>query len=412
MNKIKNPFIIYIFLALILLIGIFLRFYHIEHVVPFGWDQARDAFQTSYLLKGNILLEGPKTGIGNFHLGPLYFYLLAPFFFFTHLDPIASQYLNIFLSSITFVIIFYVTKKLFSLPFAFLLTSMYAINTYVTDLNRIPWNVSLVPPLSFLIFYFTYQTFTKKTYTWSIGLMSFCGMFFHAHFTAIAFPIMLVLLLLVNNDRVKMLKLFLASLPFYLLWYLPTIIDFFATSHSQYFLLKDFFTYYFIGFHLKFVLHRLPDVIIQFRTLLLLPAIADYMFIISLGASYFFTKRRIEIKIIFAWMLSTLFIFGMYGGPISDYYFFFTMPAVFYAFLILIEQLFKLPRYVAITVLTLFLVYYSYSNLVTSFGVLQRTEGLAKQKAEVKTKIRQGAEIKFNEGDIKSYLYLLYKKQL
>lgn len=408
----KPPIIASVFFVMVVLIGLLLRFYHIEQVIGFGWDQARDSFHVSRLLHGTLLLDGPKTGIGNFHLGPLYFYLLAPFYFFTNLDPIGSQYANILLSALTFVIIFFVTKKLFSLPFAFLAIGMYAINSYIADLNRIPWNVSLIPPLSFLIFYFTYRTFTEKKFVPTALLMTCCGMFFHAHFTALVFPLAIILLWLLNSDKVKLLKLFILTLPFYLLWYIPTIVSFFTTDHSHYYLARDFMTYYFVGVHLQFVLYRLPDAVIQFRNLLLLPRFGDYLFIVGILALYFFSNRKLEIRIMLSWILATIAVFGVYGGPISDYYFFFTLPVVLYSFLILVEYLTKLHKPLALTLLSLFLIYYMYSNLLHGFDILQRKGGLAEQRKTVQKMIQRREIMQFNEGDIRSYFYYLYTNKL
>jgi hypothetical protein len=397
---------------LVLILGISLRFYQIENIFTYGWDQARDAYQVNSLLQGKLLLEGPKTGIGNFHLGPLYFYLLAPYFLLANLDPIASQYLNITLNIVAFFVMFIVTKKLFSTRLAFLILCMYAVNGYVIIANRIPWNVSLMPAVSFLIYYFTYKTFREKSYKWSALLMTACGLFFHVHFTAVVFPIMIGILWLANKDKMKILRLLVTTLPFYLIWFVPTVIEYFMTDHSQYFLLRDFFKYYFVGFHLQFVLHRLPDVLIQFRTLLLLPGLMVYPLLLALGACYFFTSRKLYIKIIFAWLFATTFIFSIYGGPISDYYFFFTMPVIFYSFLLLLEVFYGLSKKTAIAFLIIYLSFYGYTNMQQILPLFEKHDGLSKQRIEVKSQIGKGEVLQFNEGDIKSYLYFFYTKKL
>ncbi|HEX8932479.1 MAG TPA: glycosyltransferase family 39 protein [Patescibacteria group bacterium] len=397
-------------LICIIIIGLFIRFHDIVNIFPFGWDQARDSFAVVSLVKGQQLLEGPKTGIGNFHLGPLYFFLLAPFFLLTGFDPIALQYLNITINLLTLIIIFYTTKKLFSTNSALMILGMYALNAYVINMNRIPWNVTLVPALSFLIFYFTYQTFKTKQFKPTAILMTCCGIFFHAHFTAVVFPIMLGLLWLVNNHKLKMLWLFLQTLPFYLVWFVPTFIDFFITKQSHYYLTRDFLKYYFVGFHLQFFLYRLPSVLIQYFTLLSLPLVAGYLLLVVLGIGYFFTKEKLMIKIIFAWLLATFFIFGIYGGPISDYYLFFTLPAVYYTFVIIVREIFKLPRVIALVIVGIFLTYYAYVNLINDFQ--QANGGYTKQRDFARERARVSNPINFNEGDIESYLYFLYTKQL
>ena len=56
----KHKFILIFWL--IVLVGMYLRFYRIESVQSFGWDQARDAWKTRDIIKGQIVLNGPRTG--------------------------------------------------------------------------------------------------------------------------------------------------------------------------------------------------------------------------------------------------------------------------------------------------------------------------------------------------------------
>ena len=82
----------------LLLIGLYLRFWNIENSFQFGWDQARDAWKVRDILTGTLVLNGPRTGIGHFHLGPIWYYYLAPFYFltpvsYTHLDVYKRQVL-------------------------------------------------------------------------------------------------------------------------------------------------------------------------------------------------------------------------------------------------------------------------------------------------------------------------------
>lgn len=79
-----------VFIAIII-VGLYLRFYNFQYTISFGWDQARDAMVVRDILSGHLTLLGPRTGEGHIHLGPAYYYLLAPFYFITNLDPIASD---------------------------------------------------------------------------------------------------------------------------------------------------------------------------------------------------------------------------------------------------------------------------------------------------------------------------------
>ena len=401
---------ILLFLFLIT-VGSFIRFYNVDHVLPYGWDQTRDAFQVKSILAGNFTLEGPRTGVGHFHLGPLWFYLLVPFFYFTNLDPIASQHLNILICTITFGVLFYVTKKLFSPRLALLILGMYAFNNYMINLNIVPWNVSLMPLLSILIFYFTYKTFQEKKFMWSIALFTSCGIAFHAHFSAIVFPLMLSILWLLNKDKREIFLLLIKSLPFYLVWFIPIIFAYITTNYSDYHRMQDFLKNYFVGFHLKFLLHRLPDFFVQFRLLLTLPIFVGYLILAGNFLLYFKTSKthKLYLKIFFSWMLSFILIFGAYGGQISEYYFLFTLPVVYYSFLVLLQRLFSIQNKMIPSLLLLcFISYYMYQNIQT-YTDHKEKKGLAEQRESVRERIKKGKKIPYKDGTIEHYFYLLYK---
>src|SRR3990167_11336272 len=115
-----------ILFLLLVLVGLYLRFWNFENSISFGWDQARDAWKTRALLGGKWVFDGPRTGVGHFHLGPLWFYLLWPFYYLTGWDPIGAIYLNFFVNIFNFVALFWVTRKVFSDNAALFVTFLYA----------------------------------------------------------------------------------------------------------------------------------------------------------------------------------------------------------------------------------------------------------------------------------------------
>jgi len=394
-------------LAVIIIGGMLLRFFNIEAVFPYGWDQVRDAYQVKDILNGNIALEGPRTGVGHFHLGPLWFYLLVPFYYFTHLDPIASQYLNILICLTTFGIIFYVTKKLFTIPLALLILYMYATNAYLVGINRIPWNVSLMPCLAFLTFYLFFKTFQKKTFTYAALLMTCCGISFHAHFSAIVFPMMIGLLWLMDRNK-KLLITLIKAVPFYVVWFIPTILSSFLTNYSDYHLINNFLHDYIVGFHLQFLLHQLPQTFILFRLVLLAPFILALFLVTILLLGYFSAdkKEKLYCKIIFSMLISFVIIFGIYGGQVSEYYFLFTLPAIYYTFLMLLTWALRF-RVVTYILLALYLSFYTYQN-VSSYRM--PLYGLDDQRKSVENQMKSKEKFIIKDDEIESYLYLLYKK--
>jgi len=70
-------------LFIIFMVGILLRFAFFESAT-FGYDQARDAFASIGIFGDDpIKIQGPTTDIKGLFHGPLYWYLTAPFYFFS-----------------------------------------------------------------------------------------------------------------------------------------------------------------------------------------------------------------------------------------------------------------------------------------------------------------------------------------
>ena len=178
----------WVFFVIILIIGLYLRFNHIGEVIAFNWDQGRDAWEIRNIIQGKLTLIGPKTGIGEFHLGPIYYYLLVPFYYAANLDPMASNYFNILANIVNFIIIFAVTKKIFNNYAALFVTLLYATSTYLTVINRIPWNVTLMPGVAALIFFSIINVYREK-YRWVFAAWILSGFYFNLHFTAIFLPL-------------------------------------------------------------------------------------------------------------------------------------------------------------------------------------------------------------------------------
>src|SRR3989344_6947251 len=84
---VTNP-IVYFFLSVILLGALFVRIYRLNDLLGFYYDQGRDALVIWKLWhEGKPFLIGPVTGLAGIFLGPLYYYLIAPFYLIGGGDP-------------------------------------------------------------------------------------------------------------------------------------------------------------------------------------------------------------------------------------------------------------------------------------------------------------------------------------
>lgn len=392
--------------------GLFLRFYKIEEILFFGWDQTRDAWvMKEMIVDKKFPLFGPRTGIGHFHLGPFYYYLLALFYFFTHLDPLGSIYFSVLASLLTMIVIFWVGRRVFGRKVAYFSVFIYAFCRYLIFMDRFPWNVSLVMAASALVFYTLLKIYQGDNH-WFIPLGLLAGVFFHLHFTAVFIPPIIFLSLLWSKKKKGWFNWFLGALLAFAICFIPNLIHELQSGWGNYYKFREFLKYYYHGFHFRFMLYRLSDSLIMFEVILffkklqflkyLLPLIFWLIFIVLSKKA----KQRFIGMVFFFWFFVSLVGFTLYSGPLSDYYFLLTMPFAIYMVAWLTVRL--KPKTLAVF-LILFWLFWAYKN-ISFFGSEQAANALKVQRQETMKAIERGEKIEFREGDVKSYLYYLYTR--
>lgn len=99
LNELKNHKLNYILLFLIVFFALFIRVYKTKDLLQFYYDQGRDALVIWDLWhEGKLFLIGPITGLKGIFLGPLYYYIIAPFYLIGGGNPV---YPALFLSSLS-----------------------------------------------------------------------------------------------------------------------------------------------------------------------------------------------------------------------------------------------------------------------------------------------------------------------
>lgn len=408
----KNKFLL-VFI-LIVLVGMYLRFYRIESVQSFGWDQGRDAWKVRDIINGQMVLNGPRTGIGHMHLGSLWYYLLAPFYLVTNQDPVGAIYLNIIVNLFNFIAIFFVTKKIYGEKAGLFVSFIYATNKYLIEINRTAWNVSPIPGVSVLIFYSIYKIIFENKYKWIFILSFLTGLFFHLHFSVVFLPLIILLSLALVKDKKKVFIYGLASLPLCLIWLIPSVFYDIQSKNTNTNLFNNFIKDYFInGFHLRFFLYRIHDAFIQFQTILSLPSTYNFLKFIIPGI-YFMTlifekekKQKILGYLIFLWFIIPSFGYSFYGGTTSEYYMLMNSLLVIYVLYYLQNRLLKLQFKPMIYLLIIFWSIFTYSQ-TKDLWIKNQNNGLVQQKQEVRENISQNNKIPFDEGNIKAYLWQIW----
>ncbi len=401
--------------SIIFFFELFLRFYQIDQKNPFGWDQVDNAWAAKNIIVNHWypLVGMVAKGNSNIYIGPAYYYMISVFYWIFNLNPIASGIFAGFTSIFTFWVIYYVTKKLFSTKVA--LIAVF-INTFVFPaiiFDRVQWPVNFIPSISFLIFYVLYKI-TQGEVKKIITLALLVGFSFSVHFTSIFFPIMIVLALPFFPKTKQTLIYILFSLSVFLIWLVPNIVYQLQqkSSGSNF---ASYFHNYYHGFHLKRVMQLTGDGLIQFNAYSFSDKLTPLKFIILPIFFLIYLYRSLDRKklvfcyLVLLWFLVPWFIFAMYSGEISDYYFsinrFIALVIVSYFFARVWQIKNIIPKIVVLTVL----VYIGVTNFISYLPY--KDTGLKDREKTVMQAIDTGKRIEFQQGVPESYLYYYFMKQ-
>jgi 4-amino-4-deoxy-L-arabinose transferase-like glycosyltransferase len=134
-------------LAVIVLVGIFLRTYHFQSQLRFNNDQARDATVVSNALIGKTALPllGPLAGGTSFKLGPAFYYfeIASAKLFGNYPDRLA--YPDLVSSILAILLLFFFLRLYFSKGVSLTLTFLFAVSFYGVHYSRFAWNPNSMP---------------------------------------------------------------------------------------------------------------------------------------------------------------------------------------------------------------------------------------------------------------------------
>jgi len=205
-----------IVLALIILLGGFLRFYRLGTLSEFTYDPARDAEVIRKIVQDHkFTLLGPPTsvsshgvGYGTTYFGPIFYYILAPGLLFSQMDPVGLVAVVALWGTVAIFLVYLLVLELTKSKKASLASSfLFAISPGAIEYSRFIWNPNLIPPLALLTVYFLvkYQRRPQGKLILIAGLL--LGVSIQLHFIAY-FLVFLPLIMLIfwqffNKDRKK-----------------------------------------------------------------------------------------------------------------------------------------------------------------------------------------------------------------
>lgn len=148
LKKIKKYLFTNYLLVAILLLASFLRFFRINELLGFWYDQGRDALVIwDFIYKGKVFLIGPTTGIEGVLRGPWYYWLLTPFYWLGHGNPIYPSVFTILTTVFAIFVLYKVGRELGGEKTGLLSAFLASGSVYIIGSSR--W--LSIPPLMLLL---------------------------------------------------------------------------------------------------------------------------------------------------------------------------------------------------------------------------------------------------------------------
>jgi 4-amino-4-deoxy-L-arabinose transferase-like glycosyltransferase len=151
-----------IVLGLILITGAFLRLGKIDQYMTFLGDEGRDAIIVRRIFTElHPPLIGPGTSIGNMYLGPLYYYLIAPFLLLFNFSPVGPSVEVALFGITTIYLVWYIGRTWFGKIGGAVASALYAVSPTVIIYSRSSWNPNVMPFFALLCIYSVWKIWSS-----------------------------------------------------------------------------------------------------------------------------------------------------------------------------------------------------------------------------------------------------------
>jgi len=150
----------YFLLFLIFALATFLRIYNIPETLLFHFDQGYHGLAIKQIWETKrIALLGHKTDVEGIFHGSTFYYLMLPIYLISSWDPARVSMILAFLDGLCLIFIFLIGKDLFGKKVGLLASLFYATSYSVISFSRWLSNVTLIPFLATIFFYFLLKAY-------------------------------------------------------------------------------------------------------------------------------------------------------------------------------------------------------------------------------------------------------------
>lgn len=354
----------------LLLVFLFFRMYGLDKRIAFGWDQERDAFAVSEILKGKLTLIGPRViGPNGFFLPPYFFYILSPFYFVGKGDPRVSLLFFLFSYWVLFFVLSYkFISKSVGKNESVLFILIWSVLPLAIGIDRIAWNPIFIPLIFIILLFAHYKYYSTGNLHWFLVLCLsyFFGASFHIQ-GLFYFPFLLTAFIV--NKEVFLKKLVLLVFSAFLV-FLPILLFDLRHNFLNFSLIFNFSQNLLVKGGLLDVWSNFVSMFVGLRfekaaafVFYLIFVILNLFLLIRINVGY---KKHLSYSLFLILLLFPV-VFYFYGFRPSEYYFNFLVPVfvlIFSIFIPLVKS--ALSRLLLIFFLVAFIFWSAKLNLKNS----------------------------------------------
>ncbi|HBP51261.1 MAG: hypothetical protein US68_C0002G0016 [Candidatus Shapirobacteria bacterium GW2011_GWE1_38_10] len=207
--KLKTPLLKILPILITWGVGFFLRCYRQSSLLPFYYDQGRDAKMAADIISlKNFPAIGPTTGIDGLFLGPFWYYLITPGYFVGNGNPVIASYFIAFLESLTIPLIYYLVKLYWRRDTAYAASILWAFSHYLIRSSRWFSNPSPLPTMVLLLMIFLLKIFKDKKYYYLPWVALILGISLQLEAASAIFFIPIILIFFATNfSAIKKIKI-------------------------------------------------------------------------------------------------------------------------------------------------------------------------------------------------------------
>ncbi len=339
--------------AVLVFLTVFLRFWQIRDYVVFLGDEGRDMLvMRKMILQTRPVFLGPTASVGGFYLGPIYYWMAAPFLALSRFDPVGPSVMVAIFGVGTVLLLYKLLRESVGFYPAILAGFLYATSPLIVRYSRSSWNPNPLPFFSLLMIYFVYLGLKNKRSLFYVLAGACFGITIQLHYLSIMLLPVVLLIVLLNAKLKTLPKVILLCAAGALITFSPFLVFEIKHNFPNFKTIIEFVTrpsthgYYTLN--VFDLIQNYGNILFENLSLLHQTVVTKISFLLlSVGIILVFLKnstnhaKKLISSVGLIWFLGGLLFLKYYSGQTFDYYYGFMFPAPFLAFGIVTAEFWK-----------------------------------------------------------------------